>query len=95
MRSRVVDSRDASLDDVRDSQRAVERARRAVDLDGRDPTMLDALAAARAETGRFDEAIDTAKRAAALAGDAKPADAINARIALYRSGKPYRDSGSP
>jgi tetratricopeptide (TPR) repeat protein len=55
---------------------------------------LDALAAAYAELGRFPEAISTAGDAVRLAekeGKSKLAEDIRARVALYQSGKPYRD----
>jgi tetratricopeptide (TPR) repeat protein len=62
-----------------------------------DPRSLDALAAAYAETGRFDDAIRTAERAltaARAAGDALLARAVAARLAGYRDRRPYRDPGS-
>ena len=50
--------------------------------------ILDALAAAYAAAGRFDEAARTAEAAAALAGQSAPhlAGNIRARLARYRSG---------
>ncbi len=57
-------------------------------------SLLDTLAAAYAETGQFDEAIATATRAinmAKTAGQPKFAEAIQARLALYQLGRPYRD----
>jgi len=55
----------------------------------KDAGCLDALAAAYAETGRFNEAVATAQRAAELA-PAEVGAEIRQRLALYRSGKPYR-----
>ena len=53
---------------VRNGAEAVELAQRAVELSGgREPAILDTLAAAYAEAGRFPEAVKTAQRAAALA----------------------------
>ena len=55
---------------------------------------LDALAAAYAETGKFDEAARTAAKAAELAlaaGDKKRAEQIESRRRLYEAGKPYRE----
>jgi tetratricopeptide (TPR) repeat protein len=60
-----------------------------------DPAALDVLAAARAEQGDFRSAIDLAQRAAALARQAGRDDqgrAIEARLELYRSSRPYREA---
>ena len=69
-------------------------ASRAVDLTaGRDVAALDALAAAQAETGRFAEAITTARRAteqAAAQGRETQAKAIGERLASYQRGEPFR-----
>jgi len=69
-------------------------ALRAVELTrGREPAMLDTLAAAYAETGRFAEAAQTARRALALAmeqNQASLAERIKARIALYEKSMPFR-----
>lgn len=56
------------------------------------PAVLDALAAAYANAGRFDEAVTTATRAAELAEKAAdtPAAEIRKRIALYRQQQPFR-----
>ena len=64
-----------------------------LDSEARDPGMLDVLAMACAEVGRFDDAVAAATRAAQLAqqgGLTALADGINRRIKLYRAGKPYR-----
>jgi tetratricopeptide (TPR) repeat protein len=73
---------------------AVELAERARALSkGREPTVLDTLAAAYAETKRFPAAIETARRAYDLAmqqGNAARAASVNARLRLYQLGVPYR-----
>jgi hypothetical protein len=54
--------------------------------------VLDALAAACAETGRFPEARAAAEQALELARQCRDrplADALPARIALYEAGQPY------
>ncbi len=59
------------------------------------PALLDALAAAYAEVGRFEAAVATASRAAALAraaGQPPIAAIIESRRALYASGQPFRQS---
>ncbi len=80
---------------IRDGPHALELAQRAATLTGgRDPMILDTLAAAYAESGRFSEAVQTAEHALALASDQKNApltDALRARIKLYQSRSPYRD----
>jgi tetratricopeptide (TPR) repeat protein len=81
---------------LRNGSDAVELARRAVRLSGgQDPVSLDALAAAYAETGRFAEAIDTARQAlrqASIRHDAALAGAVGARIQYYQAGAAYRES---
>ena len=80
---------------VRNGAEAVELAKRAVNLSGgRDPAVLDTLAAAYAEAGRFSDAAGTAQRAAGLAAeqsDTALADAIRGRIERYQARSPYRD----
>lgn len=78
------------LDSVRNGAEAVRLASRALELTGgKNAAVLDALAAAYAEEGRFREASATARRALALAGVAN--EGLEARIALYEAGKPVRD----
>ena len=84
---------DASL---RKGTEAVRLAQRAVELSGgREPMLLDTLAAANAEIGRFADAIRVARQAAALAAadhQTALAAAIQARIALYEAGLPFREA---
>ncbi len=63
------------------------------------PLMLDALAAAYAAVGNYDEAVHQAERAVRLIGERPGNDPqrtselianIQARVDLYRNGKPYR-----
>jgi tetratricopeptide (TPR) repeat protein len=80
---------------VRDPAEAIrlaEQAARATRQD--DPTVLDTLGAAYAAAGRFDAAAKLAERAAALArekGKRELASEIDARLAGYRSGSPFRE----
>ncbi|MHC4738210.1 MAG: tetratricopeptide repeat protein [Planctomycetota bacterium] len=58
------------------------------------PDFLDTLAAAYAETGRFEKAVDTAQKALKLAlssGQAKLAEKIKNSLSLYKAGKPYAE----
>lgn len=75
---------------------AVALAERLVQVaEGKSPEALDALAAAYAEVGRFEEAIQTSTLAAQLAREQeKPdlADQIEERIQTYQTGKPFRVS---
>ena len=84
----------ASDDTLRNGQEAVTLARHAVTAtQGKDPAALDALAAAYAETGQFDLALDTAEQAAALIPSRSPAsDEIGQRQALYRQRKTFRSN---
>jgi spermidine synthase len=65
---------------------------------GRDPAILDTVAAAYAEAGRFGEAVETARKAAALAAEAnQPALAatLQTRVALYEAKTPLRGTRLP
>ncbi len=85
--------------EVRDPARAIQLAERACALTGhKQPAMLDTLAAAYASAGRFSQAVETAKKAAALAeasGRSELAGDIRARLRLYREGRPYRQPPQP
>jgi len=86
-------ARDPSL---RNGAEAVALAERAARLTANpDPSILDGLAAAYAEAGRFTDAVDTANRAQRLAAQqGKPdlAGEIHTRITLYQAKTPYRDA---
>jgi Flp pilus assembly protein TadD len=81
---------------VRNGPEAVALAERAVKVSaGPDPVLLDTLAAAYAEAGRFPEAVRTAHRALDLATqqNAQPlVEGLKASIALYQSRSPLRDT---
>ena len=81
---------------LRDGAKAVELAERAAQLtERRDPAVLDTLAAAYAEVGRFAEAIEITKRTLTFArqqNNAKLAARLEARLALYQSGTPFRSA---
>lgn len=53
---------------------------------------LDALAAAYAETGRFTDAVTAARKAARLTQDPDLAAQIRERVALFESGRPFRET---
>ncbi|MGO9108231.1 MAG: tetratricopeptide repeat protein [Thermoguttaceae bacterium] len=82
---------------IRHGKDALELAQKAVGLQKNDvPELLDTLAAAYAEAGRFEEAVVTArkaKKAAQQRTDRALLDGIDARLKLYESGKPYREEG--
>jgi tetratricopeptide (TPR) repeat protein len=79
---------------VRHGARAVELAERANQLTGgRNPSILRTLAAARAETGRFEEALQSAHRALDLAvaeGNEELARILRGEIELYKAGNSVR-----
>ncbi|MGA2180386.1 MAG: tetratricopeptide repeat protein [Verrucomicrobiota bacterium] len=81
---------------LRNGQKAVELAQQAVQLSGGNaPEILDTLAAAYAEAGRFPEAIETAQRVLDLsaAQNNKPlAKVIQNQLKLYEAGSPFRDT---
>ncbi len=79
-------------DSVRRADEAIAIAERLRQAAADAPAVLDALGAAYANAGRFDEAVAQATRAAELAekaGDPTAAE-IRERIALYRAGRPFR-----
>ncbi len=77
----------------RDPTRAFQYAWRACEAsDFKDPADLDTLAAAYAAQGRFQDAVETARKALELAPDAWKPD-YRQRLELYKSGKPYIHSG--
>jgi tetratricopeptide (TPR) repeat protein len=84
---------------VRNGAEAIGLARRAARLSGgRDPAILDTLAAAYAEAGRFPEAVETAQQAlslAAAAGNWPLADALRSRLGLYGTGSAFRQAQPP
>ena len=81
--------------DVRDGYAAIKWAQAAVQgKDRNDPEYLDTLAAAYAETGQFEMAVSIIKQALSLArdsGDTVLSEAIEGRLRLYKSGKPFRE----
>lgn len=80
--------------ELRNAARAVELAERASRLSGgSDPQVLEALAAAYAEAGRFPEAVAAAHQALRLAlerNQGSLADVLRERIRLYENRTPLR-----
>ncbi|MEE4297870.1 MAG: hypothetical protein V2J24_00385 [Pseudomonadales bacterium] len=81
----------------RDAARALDLARAAV-AEQEDARTLEALAAALAESGRFEEAVMEQRRALALLEDASEQEAdaavrtaLEARLAAYRARQAWRD----
>jgi tetratricopeptide (TPR) repeat protein len=81
-------------DDVRRGAEAVALAQRVCRAAREDnAAFLDSLAAAYAETGHFDRAVEVAKRALQMArkeGEAARAGQLAERLKLYRQGRPFR-----
>jgi spermidine synthase len=79
----------------RNGEKAVKLAELICEIGGcGDPAMLDTLAAAYAETGRFQDALRTALEAvdlAQLSGDDSLGKEIKRRIKLYESKQPFRE----
>jgi tetratricopeptide (TPR) repeat protein len=85
----------SSAASVRNGNEAVELAERAIQLSGSESaSLLDVLAAAYAESGRFPEAVQTAKRALALvsAGEHSLAAGLQDRIRRYEAGSAFHES---
>jgi len=80
---------------MRDAVEALELVRRATPLLGEEhPVLLDTLAAAYATNGRFEEALETARRAAELSrltpGFEARAPLIEQRLGSYLAHRPFR-----
>ncbi len=79
---------------LRNGAEAVALAERALRLSGgREPILMDTLAAAYAETGRYADAAKTARQALDLAlsqGNQQLAEGLKARIVLYEAKTPFR-----
>lgn len=80
---------------VREGAEALRLASEAVAITGgKDVTMLDTLAAAQAEQGQFEAAIQVVEQLLVLAkssGQPGQADQLSIRLKLYRKGQPCRD----
>lgn len=77
---------------VRDGDTAVKLAQTAVAATNRkDPTILDTLAAAYAETGQFTNAVSAQKAALVLLQDETTKRVYTNRLRLYESTTPYRE----
>jgi hypothetical protein len=89
----------SSNPEVRDGRTAVRLSERAVELTGRkNPNLMDALAAAHAEVGQFDQAVTVQLEAiSVIKGDPQTFDTnekvkkMQDRLELCRRGQPYRD----
>jgi tetratricopeptide (TPR) repeat protein len=79
---------------VRNGERALFWAARANAL-GKDVRTLEALAAAQAETSQFEAARQTETKAIEASPTAADLDRLRRRLALYASGKPYRERPEP
>lgn len=80
--------------ELRDGTEAVRLAERACQVtEYREPTFLNTLAAAYAESGRFEEAVTAATRAreqAVALGQQTVADLDQEMIQLFKARQPYR-----
>lgn len=80
------------FDQVRNGQQAVTLALQAVSRN-RSPGYLDTLAAAYAETGKFDRAVATQREALALVpeGEVALAEELESHLDAFESGDPWRE----
>jgi twitching motility protein PilT len=83
------------LDGIRNGKEALRMAERARDLThGLEPAVLDTLGAAYAEAGRFNRAIECARKAVEIATAQNATalvGALNQRLKEYAKNRPYRD----
>lgn len=78
--------------DYRNGAKAIEDATKACELGGwNTASLLATLAAAYAEAGTFDKAIEYQAKAIGLEPDEDMLKTFRSRIGLYKSDKPYRD----
>jgi tetratricopeptide (TPR) repeat protein len=81
---------------LRNGAKAVELAEQAERLSGgRNSSILETLAAAYAEAGRFPAAVTSARQALELAvrqNNHREVESLQAQIGLYRAGTPFRDT---
>ncbi|MCZ6816123.1 MAG: sulfatase-like hydrolase/transferase [Planctomycetota bacterium] len=81
-------------DEIRNGSEAVKLAKVAEGLtEGDDFNVLDTLAAAYAEVGRFDDAVETINRALAIAvraNDEREISSLRGRLELYEARRPLR-----
>lgn len=81
---------------IRNGEKAIHLAERSCSISEGDPFLLDTLAAAYAEAGRYEEARKTALKAINIAqssGDHDLMIEIRRRLNLYQLKRPYRDNG--
>jgi tetratricopeptide (TPR) repeat protein len=80
---------------IRDGNVAVSAAQRAAEIEPGEPNIQDTLAASYAELGDFDSAVEAQQKAINLwrsSGDLSEIAGAEERLALYQSGRPYRDT---
>lgn len=78
---------------ARDGRQAVDLATKACELTRwKDGSVVDTLAAAFAEVGDFDKAVEHQVKANALMADPQSRTRGEERLVLYRAKKPYRES---
>ena len=76
----------------RNGVRAVEHATQACELSKwKNPNHVGTLAAAHAEVGEFNKAIEYQKKAIEIASESYDKQGAQERLALYDQGKPYHD----
>lgn len=82
-------------DSARDGQRAIEIVRQLLEQEPDNPSLLDTHAAALAETGQFEQAIETQQKAIALLTGQSAAtqqQRFNSRLQHYQRNHPWRIS---
>lgn len=81
--------------DYRNGAKAIEDATTACELGGwKTASLLATLAAAYAEAGTFDKAVEYQETAIVLETDEGMAKVFRSRLNLYESGEPYRDEAT-
>jgi tetratricopeptide (TPR) repeat protein len=86
----------STVDEIRNGPRAVRHAQRACELaNWENPWYLDTLAAAYAEDGQFDKAVEWSQKAIDLADDQEMAEGYRESLELFKAGEALRRPYEP
>ena len=83
----------STFDEVRDGDRAVELATKAAEItDFEEAHILSTLAAAYAEIGEFEKAVEWSEQSVEISEDKKQREDLKEELKLFKAGKPVREN---
>jgi tetratricopeptide (TPR) repeat protein len=83
----------STFDDVRNGQRALELATRAAEVtEFKEAHILSTLAAAYAETGDFEKAVEWSEKSVEIASEGRQKEDLQKELETFRGGKPVREN---